>query len=145
MVSLVTSGSFPVSVRPSGYQCRRGKRHCRRKCIKKNQYIPVSSPLLGVLAIFPVYRSGSNCRKYHYQLWRFSEYPHSHCKILLLLYNICHAGRICDRHNRHTKIYQQKDALVISAVMGMIFAGLALLTHGFTSVMFIACLGWPTP
>ncbi len=45
---------------------------------------------------------------------------------------------------------QQKDALVISAVMGLIFASMALLTNGFTSVMFIALLGlanslmWPS-
>jgi MFS transporter, FHS family, L-fucose permease len=48
------------------------------------------------------------------------------------------------------KYAQQKDALVISAVMGIIFAFLALLTSGFTSVMFIALLGlanslmWPS-
>jgi MFS transporter, FHS family, L-fucose permease len=45
---------------------------------------------------------------------------------------------------------RQKDALVASAVMGLIFAAMALLTHGFTSVMFIALLGlanslmWPS-
>jgi MFS transporter, FHS family, L-fucose permease len=45
---------------------------------------------------------------------------------------------------------QQKDALVISAVMGLVFAGLALFTSGFTSVMFVALLGlanslmWPS-
>jgi FHS family L-fucose permease-like MFS transporter len=48
------------------------------------------------------------------------------------------------------KYARQKDALVISAVMGIIFAFLALLTSGFTSVMFIALLGlanslmWPS-
>jgi MFS transporter, FHS family, L-fucose permease len=45
---------------------------------------------------------------------------------------------------------RQKDALVISAVMGLVFAGLALFTSGFTSVMFVALLGlanslmWPS-
>jgi FHS family L-fucose permease-like MFS transporter len=45
---------------------------------------------------------------------------------------------------------RQKDALVISAVMGLIFAIMAMMTHGFTSVMFIALLGlanslmWPS-
>jgi FHS family L-fucose permease-like MFS transporter len=48
------------------------------------------------------------------------------------------------------KYAQQKDALIISAVLGLIFAGLALVTSGFTSVMFIALLGlanslmWPS-
>jgi MFS transporter, FHS family, L-fucose permease len=48
------------------------------------------------------------------------------------------------------KYARQKDALVISAVMGLIFAGLALFTSGFTSVMFVALLGlanslmWPS-
>jgi len=48
------------------------------------------------------------------------------------------------------KYAQQKDALVISAVLGLIFACLALITSGFTSVMFIALLGlanslmWPS-
>jgi MFS transporter, FHS family, L-fucose permease len=48
------------------------------------------------------------------------------------------------------KYAQQKDALVISAVLGLIFALLALLTSGFTSVMFIGLLGlanslmWPS-
>jgi FHS family L-fucose permease-like MFS transporter len=48
------------------------------------------------------------------------------------------------------KYAQQKDALVISAVLGLIFACLALFTSGFTSVMFIALLGlanslmWPS-
>ena len=48
------------------------------------------------------------------------------------------------------KYTRQKDALVASAVLGLIFAGLALLTHGFTSVLFIALLGlanslmWPS-
>jgi MFS transporter, FHS family, L-fucose permease len=44
----------------------------------------------------------------------------------------------------------QKNALIISAVLGLIFALMALLTHGFVSVMFIALLGlanslmWPS-
>jgi glucose/galactose transporter len=44
----------------------------------------------------------------------------------------------------------QKTALVISSVLGVIFAFSALLTHGFGSVMFIALLGlanslmWPS-
>jgi MFS transporter, FHS family, L-fucose permease len=48
------------------------------------------------------------------------------------------------------KYAQQKDALIISAVLGLVFAFLALLTSGFTSVMFIALLGlanslmWPS-
>ena len=48
------------------------------------------------------------------------------------------------------KYARQKDALVISAVFGLVFAFLALLTSGFTSVMFIALLGlanslmWPS-
>jgi FHS family L-fucose permease-like MFS transporter len=48
------------------------------------------------------------------------------------------------------KYAQQKDALVISAVLGLIFTFLALLTNGYTSVMFIALLGlanslmWPS-
>ena len=48
------------------------------------------------------------------------------------------------------KYARQKDALVISAVFGLFFAFLALLTSGFTSVMFIALLGlanslmWPS-
>jgi glucose/galactose transporter len=48
------------------------------------------------------------------------------------------------------KYARQKDALVISAVLGLIFACLALFTSGFTSVMFIALLGlanslmWPS-
>lgn len=48
------------------------------------------------------------------------------------------------------KYAQQKDALVISALLGLVFACLALLTSGFTSVMFIALLGlanslmWPS-
>lgn len=48
------------------------------------------------------------------------------------------------------KYVQQKDALVISAILGLIFASLALMTSGFTSVMFIALLGlanslmWPS-
>ena len=45
---------------------------------------------------------------------------------------------------------QQKDALIVSAVLGVIFAVMALMTTGFTSVMFIALLGlanslmWPS-
>ncbi len=45
---------------------------------------------------------------------------------------------------------RQKDALVVSAVLGVIFAAFALCTKGFTSVMFIALLGlanslmWPS-
>ena len=39
------------------------------------------------------------------------------------------------------KYAQQKDALVISAVLGLIFACMALVTSGFTSVMFIALAG----
>ena len=48
------------------------------------------------------------------------------------------------------KYAQQKDALVISAVLGLVFACMALVTSGFTSVMFIALLGlanslmWPS-
>jgi MFS transporter, FHS family, L-fucose permease len=48
------------------------------------------------------------------------------------------------------KYAKQKDALVISAVLGLIFACMALVTSGFTSVMFIALLGlanslmWPS-
>ena len=48
------------------------------------------------------------------------------------------------------KYVQQNRALVISAVLGLIFASMALLTQGFTSVMFIALLGlanslmWPS-
>jgi MFS transporter, FHS family, L-fucose permease len=48
------------------------------------------------------------------------------------------------------KYLKQNNALVISAVLGLIFLSLALLTHGFTSVMFIALLGlanslmWPS-
>lgn len=48
------------------------------------------------------------------------------------------------------KYAQQKDALIFSAVMGVIFALLAMMTSGFTSVMFIALLGlanslmWPS-
>jgi glucose/galactose transporter len=48
------------------------------------------------------------------------------------------------------KYTQQKDALVISAVLGLVFACMALVTSGFTSVMFIALLGlanslmWPS-
>jgi MFS transporter, FHS family, L-fucose permease len=45
---------------------------------------------------------------------------------------------------------QQKDALIVSAVLGVFFAVMALITAGFTSVMFIALLGlanslmWPS-
>ena len=48
------------------------------------------------------------------------------------------------------KYLEQKNALVMSAVMGLVFAFLALMTSGFTSVMFIALLGlanslmWPS-
>jgi MFS transporter, FHS family, L-fucose permease len=48
------------------------------------------------------------------------------------------------------KYAQQKDALIISAVLGLIFTCMALLTSGFKSVMFIALLGlanslmWPS-
>lgn len=48
------------------------------------------------------------------------------------------------------KYLQQKNVLVISAVMGLIFALLAIMTTGFVSVMFIAFLGlanslmWPS-
>lgn len=48
------------------------------------------------------------------------------------------------------KYLEQKNALIISAVLGLIFASLALMTHGFTSVMFVALLGlanslmWPS-
>ena len=48
------------------------------------------------------------------------------------------------------KYVQQKDALVVSAVLGLIFACFAMFTGGFTSVMFIALLGlanslmWPS-
>jgi MFS transporter, FHS family, L-fucose permease len=48
------------------------------------------------------------------------------------------------------KYAQQKDALIISAMLGLVFACMALLTGGFTSVMFIALLGlanslmWPS-
>lgn len=48
------------------------------------------------------------------------------------------------------KYLRQNHALTISSVLGIIFAVSALLTHGFTSVMFIALLGlanslmWPS-
>jgi fucose permease len=48
------------------------------------------------------------------------------------------------------KYLDQKNALVISSVLGLIFAFMALLTGGFTSVLFIALLGlanslmWPS-
>ena len=48
------------------------------------------------------------------------------------------------------KFIEQKNALVVSSVFGLTFACLALLTSGFTSVMFIALLGlanslmWPS-
>lgn len=48
------------------------------------------------------------------------------------------------------KYLKQKNALVISSILGLIFVSMALLTHGFTSVMFIALLGlanslmWPS-
>ncbi|MDQ1296324.1 MAG: transporter, family, L-fucose permease [Bacteroidota bacterium] len=48
------------------------------------------------------------------------------------------------------KYLKQKNALIISSVLGLIFASIALLTNGFTSVLFIALLGlanslmWPS-
>jgi MFS transporter, FHS family, L-fucose permease len=48
------------------------------------------------------------------------------------------------------KYLKQNQALIISSFLGLIFAFAALLTHGFTSVMFIALLGlanslmWPS-
>jgi len=48
------------------------------------------------------------------------------------------------------KYLTQKNALIISAVLGLVFTLMAILTHGFTSVMFIALLGlanslmWPS-
>jgi FHS family L-fucose permease-like MFS transporter len=48
------------------------------------------------------------------------------------------------------KYLSQKNALIISAIFGISFAFLALVTNGFTSVMFIALLGlanslmWPS-
>ena len=48
------------------------------------------------------------------------------------------------------KYLVQKNALIISAILGLIFAFLAILTQGFISVMFIALLGlanslmWPS-
>jgi len=48
------------------------------------------------------------------------------------------------------KYLAQKNALIISAVMGLVFAFMAIFTTGFTSVMFIALLGlanslmWPS-
>jgi MFS transporter, FHS family, L-fucose permease len=48
------------------------------------------------------------------------------------------------------KYLEQKNALIISAILGLIFALLALLTNGFVSVMFVALLGlanslmWPS-
>lgn len=48
------------------------------------------------------------------------------------------------------KYLKQNNALIISAFLGIIFASLALITRGFTSVMFIALLGlanslmWPS-
>lgn len=48
------------------------------------------------------------------------------------------------------KYLTQKNALIISSVLGLIFALMALLTNGFVSVMFIALLGlanslmWPS-
>ncbi|MCE5345326.1 MAG: sugar MFS transporter, partial [Bacteroidales bacterium] len=48
------------------------------------------------------------------------------------------------------KYLEQKNALIISSVLGLIFISMALLTHGFTSVMFIGLLGlanslmWPS-
>lgn len=48
------------------------------------------------------------------------------------------------------KYLQQKNALIVSSALGLVFATMALLTSGFTSVMFIALLGlanslmWPS-
>jgi glucose/galactose transporter len=48
------------------------------------------------------------------------------------------------------KYIEQKNALVISALLGLLFAFLALISSGFTSVMFVALLGlanslmWPS-
>jgi len=48
------------------------------------------------------------------------------------------------------KYIQQKNALIISAILGILFAIMALMTQGFTSVLFIALLGlanslmWPS-
>jgi len=48
------------------------------------------------------------------------------------------------------KYLAQKNALIISAILGLIFALIAIFTNGFTSVMFIALLGlanslmWPS-
>lgn len=48
------------------------------------------------------------------------------------------------------KYLEQKNALIISSVLGLIFISMALITHGFTSVMFIGLLGlanslmWPS-
>ncbi|MEN6453506.1 MAG: glucose/galactose MFS transporter [Prolixibacteraceae bacterium] len=48
------------------------------------------------------------------------------------------------------KYLKQKNALILSAIFGLIFILMALLTRGFTSVMFIALLGlanslmWPS-
>ena len=48
------------------------------------------------------------------------------------------------------KYLEQKNALIISACLGLIFALMAILTQGFTSVMFIGLLGlanslmWPS-
>ena len=48
------------------------------------------------------------------------------------------------------KYLSQKNALAVCAVCGVLFAAVALLTHGFTSILFIALLGlanslmWPS-
>ncbi len=48
------------------------------------------------------------------------------------------------------KYFSQKQALVISSVLGIVFAFIALMTKGFTSVMFVALFGlanslmWPS-
>lgn len=48
------------------------------------------------------------------------------------------------------KYLEQKNALIISAILGLVFAIMAILTEGFISVMFIALLGlanslmWPS-
>ena len=48
------------------------------------------------------------------------------------------------------KYLEQKNALIISAILGLVFALMAILSNGFISVMFIALLGlanslmWPS-
>ncbi len=47
------------------------------------------------------------------------------------------------------RVISQERALQISAILGLLFSGLAIVTNGFTSVIFIALLGlanaimWP--